>query len=166
MNPPVSETPAETKRLLLPTAIVIAIVAILGAGAWLVLNRDYVQFRLLCAEYRRPGSWCARVKWWHTAAGPLQAISWNRHFMKNCVGMKESEISRLLGPPRIETDRSRDGYINVRGWLEDLGLEWNGSERVLLYNSNGPPHSIGDETENLFFLVRDGKVIAWRGLFP
>ncbi|HET6426808.1 MAG TPA: hypothetical protein VM389_00160 [Phycisphaerae bacterium] len=81
-----------------------------------------------------------------------------------------SELRQLLGEPRIV---SRDdnyysyalvpvyGYENASD--PDFRLEGKHDE-VWHYGETGPPHWISDESVNLFFVIKDGVVIAVREL--
>ncbi len=153
----------DVRRVFGTTAVIVAVVGLLVVGTWFLLNWDYVEFRIFCHEYRNGSCWYSKDR----PAGPLQLITWNSYFKKHHQGMSESEVIRLLGAPRVEKGESADGFVDVQAWLEHLGIEPDGSEHVLVYNEYGPPeHFIGDESENIFILVRDKKVVAYDGLFP
>jgi len=84
------------------------------------------------------------------------------------IGWSAERIRQSLGAPRViraaDTD---DEDENPVAWTKRLKLRPNGTECVFWYGENGPPdHWPGDETYNLYFLLRDGIVIEQNILAP
>lgn len=79
--------------------------------------------------------------------------------------MTQQELIEMLGEPRIVPEGD-EWYIDA---LQRSGVyppdtepaDMKGKhDLVLLYNEDGPPHDIADETENFFFIVKDNVVVG------
>jgi len=95
------------------------------------------------------------------------------YFERRLGKMTSEDLKRLLGPPRVVAPE--DGYYSY-ALVRVYGVEPFGNanecgtakhDQVLHYGQDGPPeHWIGDESSNLFFVVKNDVVISMRGLFP
>ncbi len=125
------------------------------AGWWTLANWELVRFRYHAYRYRRT---CDGV-----------AIYEASHFFReNHKEFTEKRLRELLGPPKVvRMGDVQSDYASVAEWMQMLGVEPNGSEKVLWYSDTGPPdHFPSDESGNIYFLVRDGRVIDYGELFP
>jgi len=90
------------------------------------------------------------------------------YFQARLGKIRASEVRQLLGEPRVVS--RDDGYydyalIAAYGYadVEDPDFRRKHDE-VWHYGETGPPHRIPDESANLFFVIKDGIVIAVRDL--
>ncbi len=93
------------------------------------------------------------------------------YFQARLGRMSASELRRMLGDPRVVLHDDNDyhryalgpvyGYENTQD--PDYRLQGKHDE-VWHYGETGPPHRIPDESANLFFVIKDGIVIAVREL--
>ncbi len=95
------------------------------------------------------------------------------YFERRIGKMTSADLKRLLGPPRVVTPK--DGYYDyalaavygLDGFGDAESYRDDKHDQVLHYGENGPPeHWNGDESSNLFFILKNDVVIAVRGLFP
>ena len=71
----------------------------------------------------------------------------------------------------LQNASSRPGYfgsyVDILQWMEELDLPLDGSEHVIWYDYREPGDmGVGDESSNIFFFIRDGKVVQYHHLFP
>lgn len=135
---------------------VAALVGLLTVGAALVIgNQDYLRFRIKCHHYKQGND----VPYFNVGYGDRRDELFFR-------GRSEQEMRDLLGDPRVIVDQDPYGYASVSDWLEHLELTPNGTERALWYGEDRPEHFPHDESYNVYFLLRDDRVIDCRALYP
>jgi len=116
-----------------------------------------------------------------TMAGDYRCGRYNRvifdymadYFQRRLGKMTTAELKGLLGEPRVLSpddpyyvDALCGVYYPDRAQQPET-VPHDRHDRVLHYGENGPPeHSIPDESQNLFFVVKDGIVISMWGLYP
>ena len=136
-----------------------ALVALLAVSAALVIrNWDYIHFRYYCHQYRQGN--CAH------AISNLRVGYQDRRDEAFFHGLTEQQMIGLLGQPRVILGEDEDGYASVPRCLEIQGLQPNGSEKILWYGDNPPYHSPRDESFNVYFYLRDNRVIICGALCP
>lgn len=101
-------------------------------------------------------------------------FSYMEYYFQRRIGkMTISELKGLLGEPRVVSPG--DGYYidSLAGIYyadraeQPVEVPHDKHDQVLHYGEGGPPrHSIPDESENLFFVVKDGIVINLWVLAP
>ena len=100
------------------------------------------------------------------------------YFERRIGTMTSADLRLLLGEPRVvtpEDDYYGDALAEIYPDVYGLDAPWDPTrpdpddkhDHVLHYGENGPPtHWIGDESQNLFFVIKDDIVIGMWGLFP
>jgi len=148
---------------------VLVVALLVGLAVHVHVNRAHVHvdtkeyhLMLMLRDYRAGGTRSGLSDLFDhidpTPAGPLQYAYWQRGFL----GMDKSELLEMFGRPcRIDIS-DVDDWINP--W-DEVPKEY---DEVLHYGEDDylPYHHVGDETENLFFFIHEGKVVYVKTLFP
>ena len=141
--------------------LVFALLVVLAATVY--INRQTYHMLAMLEVYRtgKRSTICAlldRID--PTCASPLQYAYWQHEMGKGFVGMDRSELVELFGPPcRVE-------FRDLDGLVQDMAPKTY--DEILHYgeDNHAGDHHVGDETENLFFFLDKGKVVAVKTLFP
>jgi hypothetical protein len=68
---------------------------------------------------------------------------------------------------RSSTEAGDFDWVQIHEWMEELGLPVDGTEHVIWYDYCEPGNMhVGDETYNIYFFIRDGKVLRYYTLAP
>ena len=141
-------------RLWLAAGLVLLIVIV---AALAYSDREFLSFAIAARRYRHGECWYV----WDISE------YCSTHYWE----FTEESIVAWLGPARVDDTPDEVDYMDnytgtIREWLGRLGLKPNGTERRLWYSEDGPPdHGVPDESGNICFLVRDGKIIGYYQLF-
>jgi len=124
---------------------------------------EYAEYDAICeqmAEHYRSGRY-----------GQADLIEIGYYCRRRIGTMTASDMQALLGEPRVLTlGDSYYGYALIEFYGLDTvsAPDWAGGDQhdqVWHYSESGPPeHHIADESSNLFFIIKDGRVIALRTL--
>jgi hypothetical protein len=151
----VSRGPARWKWPAVSAGVLTLLIPLAG-GMWCALHWDRTCFEWQAFLYRNS-----------PRDGDLYEI--DRYLEGHWQGMTEHEVVGFLGRPTFAidgADQSND-WADIPRWMKELDLSPDGTERVLWYDycKHGDLH-VGDETYNIYFFIRDGKVLKYATLFP
>lgn len=144
-----------------------ALVAFFAIAIWCADNWELVCFRKEAFLWRNG----FRDTWLSGEGGHLYAI--DRYMQAHWRDLTEDDVRGLLGEPTFTVGQDgrqlEDGdvndWANIPEWLEELGLKPNGTEHVLWYDYRASGDTaVPDESYNIFFFVRNGKVLQYHTL--
>ncbi|MCE5325159.1 MAG: hypothetical protein LLG01_01970 [Planctomycetaceae bacterium] len=112
---------------------------------------------------------------WNYREGHYERVSlyhMEKYFEDRVGKMTVAELKDLMGVPRVvpPTDGYyRDALASLYGQEIEDNEDWKGGNKhdlVLHYGEGGPPHSIPDESLNLFFAAKNGVIVSVWMLAP